>query len=289
MKMSFVLLLMHFASGAAWAAMVWGLPWELLRTWRVAPGRTVLIWGTAAGVGLAWAGGWGTAALAAGAAHTLFIVKQTWSHLATWGWQDRARTTEQQAQLMDLRAQIARLHEQERMAMRIHQTETETQVLGDAFRRFDAMLMTIENHLALGDEARAERLITLFGKHLRGILNEASSPFIRLRDTFESIRNYLTLMEALTDERLMIDLDDGMIEPEHHGRMTRNLAITPWVESQTWPLFEAVELQTDIAQSHLITADLEGGEVVFRLDDSEAFRLKLMGAPDPALRSSQRA
>ncbi len=289
MKMSFVFLLMHFSAGAAWGAMVWGLPWELLKTWGIAPGRVLLAW-----VG-ALAAGWylpevmASVVFLAATLHTLLSVYKTWNHLNKWGVQDRAQTSEQQAQLMDLRAQLARLHEQERMAIRIQQTETETQVLGDAFRRFDAMLLTIENHLALGDEARAERLITLFGKHLRGILNEASSPFIRLRDTLEAIRNYLTLMEALTDERLLIDLDDGMIEPEHHGRMTRNLAITPWIEAQTWPLFEAVELQSNVAAPHLITADLEGGEVVFRLDEKESFRLKLMGAPDPALRVHQRA
>lgn len=289
MNAFFVFFLMHFSALVAWLALVWGLPWPLLKSWEIGAGRTLLISGLTLTTAWALPSEWASGMLAAAFLHVLISITKTWKKLEHWGEQDRARTSEQQAQLMDLRAQIARLHEQERMALRIQQTESETQALGNAFRRFDAMLLTIENHLALGDDARAERLITLFGKHLRGILSEASSPFIRLRDTLEAIRNYLTLMEALTDERLLIDLDDGMIEPEHHGRMTRNLAITPWIESQTWALYEAAELQSDVAHPHLITADLEGGEVVFRLDDADAFRLKLMGAPDPALRVNRRA
>jgi hypothetical protein len=226
---------------------------------------------------------WGSAALVAGLVHTGWFTSLTLKGLKKWGRQDVANTTEQQARLMDLRGQLARLHEQERMALRIQQTESEKHVLGEAFRRFDAILITIEQHLALGDTEKAERLITLFGKHLRGILSEASSPFIRLNDSLEGIRNYLTLMEALTDDRLIIDLDDGMIEPEHGVRMTRNLEITPWVESQTWALFETAERQSMVSTPHLITADLEGGDVVFQLDDGPSFRLKLMGA------SAQRA
>lgn len=278
MNMAFVLFSVLVCLGTASAAMVWGVPFELLKTWRSHPMRSGAIWA----VGLAalvwgvepWA--WGIA----GAAflHSLVMVWRILAGLRQWGRQDSLATSEQQAQLMDVRGQLARLHEQERMALRIQQTETEREVLADAYRRFDAILLTIEQHLLLGDTERAERLITLFGKHLRGVLNEASSPFIRLNDTLEAIRNYLSLMEALTDERLLIDLDDGMIEPENGVRMTRNMEITPWVEAQTWPLFEAAERLTDVAEPHLITADLEGGEVVFRLDDGPSLRLKLMGS-----------
>jgi hypothetical protein len=283
MKMEFVLFSAHVCAGTAAFALVWGIPWDLLRAWNVAPSRSGLLWVVAAASGVLLPAPWGSAALVAGLAHTGWFASLTLKGLMKWGRQDVANTTEQQARLMDLRGQLARLHEQERMALRIQQTESEKHVLGEAFRRFDAILITIEQHLALGDTEKAERLITLFGKHLRGILSEASSPFIRLNDSLEGIRNYLTLMEALTDDRLIIDLDDGMIEPEHGVRMTRNLEITPWVESQTWALFEAAERQSMVSTPHLITADLEGGDVVFQLDDGPSFRLKLMGA------SAQRA
>ena len=289
MKTGLVLLFAHISVGAAFGALVWGLPWDLLRTWRLAPERTLGIWLVGGLMGLVLPPPIAWALLAAGIVHTGFIALRAVQSLRKWGRQDRAQTSEAQSRLMDLRAQLARLHEQERMALRIQQTETERRVLSDAFHRFEAMLVTIENHLALGDEERAERLITLFGKHLRGILNEASSPFIRLRDTLEAIRNYLALMEALTDDRLLIDLDDGMIEAQHLGRMTRNLEITPWVERLTWPLFEAAERQTEVAMPHLITADLEGGDVVFRLDETASFKLKLMGSADPTAVVERRA
>lgn len=289
MKMSLVLLFSHFSMGVALGALVWGLPWDLLRTWRLTPERTVGIWAGGALAGLMLPAPYAWPLLIPASIHTGLIGWRAMQSLRKWGRQDRAQTNEAQSRLMDLRAQLARLHEQERMALRIQQTETERRALSDAFHRFEAMLVTIENHLALGDEERAERLITLFGKHLRGILNEASSPFIRLRDTLEAIRNYLALMEALTDDRLLIDLDDGMIEAQHLGRMTRNLEITPWVERLTWPLFEAAERRTEVAVPHLITADLEGGDVVFRLDEAESFKLKLMGSADPTAAMERRA
>jgi hypothetical protein len=278
MNLSFVLFSAHLCAGSAAAAMVWGVPFDLLKVWRLHPVRTALFWASGATAIIALPAPWGEGMLVASLLHTLAMAWRSALGLKNWGQQDPVRTSEQQARLMDLRGQLARLHEQERMAIRIQQTETEKKTLVDSYRRFDAILMTTEQHLALGDTERAERLITLFGKHLRGVLNEASSPFIRLNDTLEAIRNYLSLMEALTDERLLIDLDDGMIEPENGVRMTRNMEITPWVEAQTWPLFESAERLTEVAEPHLITADLEGGEVVFRLDGGPGLRLKLMGS-----------
>ena len=278
MNLSFVLFSLHLCAGSAAAAMVWGVPLDLLQVWRLHPVRTALFWAMGLTAFVVLPAPWGAGLLVASLLHTAAMAWRSVMGLKKWGQQDPVHTSEQQARLMDLRGQLARLHEQERMAIRIQQTETERKTLADSYRRFDAILMTIEQHLALGDTERAERLITLFGKHLRGVLNEASSPFIRLNDTLEAIRNYLSLMEALTDERLLIDLDDGMIEPDNGVRMTRNMEITPWVEAQTWPLFESAERLTDVAEPHLITADLEGGEVVFRLDDGPDLRLKLMGS-----------
>lgn len=278
MNADFVLFSVHVWLGIASAAMVWGVPVELLKMWRLHPMRWAAIWvmGLVALIGLP--GPWNVAVWGGTMLHGVAMAWRAVLGLKKWGQQDPIVTSEQQARLMDLRGQLARLHEQERMALRIQQTETERATLADAYRRFDAILLTIEQHLSLGDTERAERLITLFGKHLRGVLNEASSPFIRLNDTLEAIRNYLALMEALTAERLFIDLDDGMIEPENGVRMTRNMEITPWVEAQTWPLFEAAERTADVADPHLITADLEGGDVVFRLNDGPSLRLKLMGS-----------
>lgn len=278
MKLDFVLFSTHVCAGTAAAAMAWGVPFELLKSWNMAPARSVLIWLAGGTAALALPHPWGLPMVFAATVHTVLMAVRGIRGLRKWGQQDPVNTTEQQARLMDLRGQLARLHEQERMAMRIQQTESENLALGDAYRRFDAILVTIEQHLLLGDTERAERLITLFGKHLRGILSEASTPFIRLSDSLEGIRNYLTLMEALTDERLIIDLDDGMIEPDQGLRMTRNLEITPWVEAQTWPLFEAAERMEFVGEPHLIGVDLEGGNVVLTLDGQTSLRLKLMGS-----------
>lgn len=253
-----------------------GVPAALVRTWKLFPVAEFMLWLFCA-LGALWGdslgNGWMSFMLLHGLTYTIRLLKgiQHW-HQSTPSPLDTKRE-----QLMDVRGQLARLHEQERMQASIQRTQEEKQIFMASMHRFEAILVTIESHLAYGKVEQAEHLITAFGKHLRGILNEASSPFIRLGDSLDAARNYLSLMEALTDDRLMVDLDDGEIPEAHLFRMTANFEITPWIEEVTWPLFEEAEQNTSVSTSHTVFVRLNPSEIELQLDDRPVKLIKLMG------------
>jgi len=258
-----------------------GVPAALVRRWKLAPVVEPLVW-VLCGLGALWKGSpLSNALMGCMLLHGIAYVIRLHRGLRHWQQNTPSPLETQRTQLMDVRGQLARLHEQERMQASIQRTQEEQRIFRASMHRFEAILVTIESHLAYGNVDHAEHLITAFGKHLRGVLNEASSPFIRLGDSLEAARNYLTLMEALTNERLMIDLDDGAIPDAQLLRMTANFEITPWIEEVTWPLFEAAEQNTSLSASYTVFVRLSPHEIVLQMDHQSKKSVKLMGASNP--------
>lgn len=189
------------------------------------------------------------------------------------------------SRLIQLRLQLQRLHEKERLNHRLEKAERSQAVLDRYDQRFDVILLTIENHLTFGDHGRAERIITLFARHLRHILYEGSVPFLTLETTIDHIKTHLSLMELLTAGRFICDVDDGMLEASHLARCTESLRISPWVESMVWPFFEWAERNHQAIEPMQLLIDLEDGEILLTcahpsLVDSHiacSNRLKLLG------------
>ena len=189
------------------------------------------------------------------------------------------------SRLIQLRLQLQRLHEKERLNDRLEKAEQSQAVLDRYEQRFHVILLTIENHLTFGDHGRAERIITLFARHLRHILYEGSVPFLTLDTTIEHIKTHLSLMELLTAGRFICDVDDGMLEASHLARCTESLRISPWVESMVWPFFEWAERNHQTIEPMQLLIDMEDGEILLTcahpsLVDSQiacSKRLKLLG------------
>lgn len=189
------------------------------------------------------------------------------------------------SRLIQLRLQLQRLHEKERLNDRLEKAEQSQAVLDRYDQRFHVILLTIENHLTFGDHGRAERIITLFARHLRHILYEGSVPFLTLETTIEHIKTHLSLMELLTAGRFICDVDDGMLEASHLARCTESLRISPWVESMVWPFFEWAERNHQTIEPMQLLIDMEDGEIILTcahpsLVDSQlacSKHLKLLG------------
>lgn len=275
------LILANSLVGATALVLQLGVPGNLVRKWRLLPALESVLWLMCAVACVLVERNSGVALLGFMLVHGITYVLRLMKGL--WHWQRTIPSplAAQRTQLMDVRGQLARIHEQERLNASIKRTQEEKRMFVSSMHRFEAILVTIEAHLAFGKSEQAEHLITAFGKHLRGILNEASSPFIRLKDSLDAARNYLSLMEALTDERLMVDLDDGEIPDAHLVRMTANFEITPWIEEATWSLFEAAEQNTSVSASHTILVRLNDNEITLQLDQLSGRSVKLLGSGDP--------
>lgn len=189
------------------------------------------------------------------------------------------------SRLIQLRLQLQRLHEKERLSLRLEKAEQSQMVLDRYDQRFHVILIAIENHLTFGDHDRAERIITLFSRHLRHILYEGSVPFLTLETTIDHIKTHLNLMELLTAGRFNCDIDDGMLEPSHLARCTESLRISPWVESMVWPFFQWAERNMETIDPMQLFLDVEEGEIILSCvhpsleesDISNTKRLTLLG------------
>tara|TARA_B110000285_G_scaffold234745_1_gene312823 strand:+ start:1311 stop:2258 length:948 start_codon:yes stop_codon:yes gene_type:complete len=189
------------------------------------------------------------------------------------------------SRLVQLRLQLQRLHEKERLSLRLEKAEQSQMVMDRYDQRFQIILIAIENHLTFGDHGRAERIITLFSRHLRHILYEGSVPFLTLETTIEHIKAHLSLMELLTAGRFRCDVDDGMLDASHLGRCTESLRISPWVESMVWPFFEWAERTNEPIDPMYLLLDVEDGEIAISCEHPSfvesqiirSHRLKLLG------------
>jgi hypothetical protein len=268
----------HLAIGLFVMGWAMGLPKSLLHLWKVRPWRDLGIW-VGGLLGWAWLPPWeGVVALLVALASTAIAAKKVFVGWRSWEHSTRLDISDQQRRMMVLRGQLARLHEQERLSVSIEKTKSERSLLNASHIRFQVILEAIENHLALGAAEHTEELITLFGKHLRGVLTEASAPFIKLGDSLDGIQNYLALMEALTGDRLVIDMDVSAIPELNYERMTRTFEISPWVEQMTWPHFEEAERNDSVPNAHRISAQLRGAYVVFQFNAGNELAVKLMGS-----------
>jgi hypothetical protein len=142
------------------------------------------------------------------------------------------------------RAQIHRLQNKDHIEARLHRQAEVHGILDRYGHRFESILVAIEHHLLLGDPERAERIITLFARHLRNLLFEGSVPFLALKTSIEHIRVHLRLMGELTDHRVTVDTEELLASPSDRERYTESLQLTPWAEASTWPLFEQAERTT---------------------------------------------
>ncbi|MDG2209370.1 MAG: hypothetical protein P8K81_05190 [Flavobacteriales bacterium] len=189
------------------------------------------------------------------------------------------------ARLVQLRIQLQRLHERERLSLRLERAEQSQNVLDRYEQRFQVILLAIEQHLTFGDHERAERIITLFARHLRHILHEGSTPFLSLADTLDHIKTHIRLMELLTAGRFDCELDDGMLDESILNRYTESLQISPWVESMVWPFYEWAERTTEPIPPIQLLIDVMEDQVDFSFSHPNInpaiiacdFRLKLLG------------
>ncbi|MEY5044263.1 MAG: hypothetical protein RJA19_1490 [Bacteroidota bacterium] len=267
MKAGLVLFLLQLHAAAAWGALAAGLPAR--RVWQA---RWAGIPALGAGVLGLLLGGTG-AVVEAGWAEAVAWVGLACMLLSGMGWVqlvrkfyfgDRRAQVRMNHRLMDLRGQLARLEERERMRQRMENTRQSRDVMERTTARFQAILVAVEHHIAYGDMDRAERILTTFGKHLRQILHEGSIPFLSLQSTLESIQTHTELMELLTAYRFICDLDEDALDEEHLSRYTESLRLTPWVEALLWPFYERAERSLEPMDPVRLQVLVEQGEVVIR-------------------------
>lgn len=166
-----------------------------------------------------------------------------------------------QSRLEYLRAQLQRLEDRDRLdtvLMRVAQSEN---ALGKITDRFDLILLTIENHLLMGANDQAERIITVFARHLRQTLYEGSMPFLPLSDTIDHIQTHFDLMNLLTAGRLSCDVDDGMLDDLTRSRHTATFVISDWAQRTLWPYFQLAERSLEPLGASVLEMDIEGDEL----------------------------
>lgn len=189
--------------------------------------------------------------------------------------------------LVQLRLQLLRLNEKERLGKRLERAEQSQAVLDRYEQRFHIILVSIEQHLIYGDSMRAERIITLFSRHLRHILQEGATPFLSVRESLDHVKTHLELMGLLTAGRFFCDIDDGMLDHSHFSRYTESLSISPWAESMVWPFFEWAERSIHPIEPMQLVLDTSGPfltlECVHPTLTEQAIdvrhRVKLLGEP----------
>ncbi len=171
---------------------------------------------------------------------------------------NRAHDGRLHVRMWDVRSQVHRLQNKDHIEARLHRQAEVHGILDRYGHRFEAILVAIEHHLMLGDPERAERIITLFARHLRNLLFEGSVPFLALKTSLEHIRIHLRLMAELTDHRIHIAIEEHLSHPEDRERYTESLQLTPWAEAATWPLFEQAEQSTSYQPPARLTVRLVG-------------------------------
>jgi hypothetical protein len=167
-----------------------------------------------------------------------------------------------QNRLIQLRQQLDKLREKEQLDGILNKTAISHHAMSLFSERFELILMTIENHLLVGDHEQAEQIITSFARHLRQILYEGHTPFLPLADSIEHVQTQLTLMEKLTGARFCCDIDDGMLDDATRSRYTQPLQISAWVQEALWPYFSLAERSLEPVGNSIVSFDLEGSQLV---------------------------
>ena len=134
-----------------------------------------------------------------------------------------------------LKSQLDRLEERNRLDSVLNRVAHSESALGKITERFELILATIENHLLMGDHAHAERIITVFARHLRQTLYEGSMPFLPLSETIEHIQTHFDLMHLLTGSGFR-DIDDGMLDDLTRSRHTATFLLSDWAQRTLWPI-----------------------------------------------------
>lgn len=161
-----------------------------------------------------------------------------------------------------LKGQLDRLEERNRLDSVLNRVAHSESALGKITDRFELILATIENHLLMGDHAHAERIITVFARHLRQTLYEGSMPFLPLHDSIEHIQTHFDLMHLLTGKRLSCDIDDGMLDELTRSRYTQTFLVSDWAQRTLWPYFQLAERSLDSIGDSVLEMDIVGNELV---------------------------
>jgi len=178
-----------------------------------------------------------------------------------------------QYRLTQLRQQLDKLREKEQLDGVLNKTATSHHAISLFSERFELILMTIENHLLVGDHEQAEQIITSFARHLRQILYEGHTPFLPLTDSIEHVQTQLTLMEKLTGARFCCDIDDGMLDDSTRSRYTQPLQISTWVQEALWPYFSLAERSLEPVGNSIVSFDLEGNQLVVSFSPPQSMYL----------------
>ena len=167
-----------------------------------------------------------------------------------------------QQRLSFLKSQLNRLEERDRLDSVLNRVNHSESALGKITDRFELILATIENHLLMGDHAHAERIITVFARHLRQTLYEGSMPFLPLSASIEHIQTHFDLMHLLTGKRLLCDIDDGMLDDLTRSRHTATFLVSDWAQRILWPYFQLAERSLEPLGDSLLEMDIAGDELV---------------------------
>jgi len=191
-----------------------------------------------------------------------------------------------------LRSQLQRLEERNQLDTVLSRVSHSEDALGKISGRFELILATIENHLLMGDHEKAERIITVFARHLRQTLYEGSMPFLPLSVTIEHIQTHFDLMHMLTGMRLCCDVDDGMLDDLTKERHTATFIISDWAQRTLWPYFQLAERSLEPLGDTVLSMDLIGDELVLSFSPPDTMylpegassqavtsRFKLLGDP----------
>lgn len=163
-----------------------------------------------------------------------------------------------------LKSQLDRLEEWNRLDSVLNRVAHSESALGKITERFELILATIENHLLMGDHAHAERIITVFARHLRQTLYEGSMPFLPLSETIEHIQTHFDLMHLLTGKRISCDIDDGMLDDLTRSRHTATFLLSDWAQRTLWPYFQLAERSLEPLGDSILEMDIFGDELVVR-------------------------
>lgn len=167
-----------------------------------------------------------------------------------------------QQRLGFLKSQLDRLEERDRLGSVLNRVNHSESALGKITDRFELILATIENHLLMGDHAHAERIITVFARHLRQTLYEGSMPFLPLSASIEHIQTHFDLMHLLTGKRLLCDIDDGMLDDITRSRHTATFLVSDWAQRALWPYFQLAERSLEPLGDSLLEMDIVGDELI---------------------------
>ena len=163
-----------------------------------------------------------------------------------------------------LKSQLDRLEERNRLDSVLNRVAHSESALGKITERFELILATIENHLLMGDHDHAERIITVFARHLRQTLYEGSMPFLPLSETIEHIQTHFDLMHLLTGKRISCDIDDGMLDDLTRSRYTATFLLSDWAQRTLWPYFQLAERSLEPLGDSILEMDIFGDELVVR-------------------------